>query len=148
VARGSGPREHGLTSNIEGVGTIYHRAAGPVSKDLYFAAQSGYRSLSRQVVTNNVEETDVGSAIDKLIQADFAATDDPLAIYYQKLGQLWSIKGATVWVYSFSRTSKVSAWSKFSFPFTSTTRACSIRSSTCAPATTCIGSAMRSSRMA
>jgi hypothetical protein len=112
------PQNMGLTSNIEGVGTIYHRAAGPVSKDLYFAAQSGYRSLSRQVVTNNVEETDVGSAIDKLIQADFAATDDPLAIYYQKLGQLWSIKGATVWVYSFSRTSKVSAWSKFSFPFT------------------------------
>jgi hypothetical protein len=106
-----------LTSNIEGVGTIYCRAAGPVSNDLYFLAQSGYRSMSQLILTDNVQETDVGSPIDKLLQADIAITDDPLAIYYQKLGQLWSIKGATVWVYSFSRTSKVSAWSKFTFPF-------------------------------
>ena len=106
-----------LTSNIEGVGTIYHRAAGPVSQDLFFLAQNGYRSVSTISITDNLQDTDVGSAIDDLVQASVLTTDDPISLYYPKLGQFWSINGTTVWAYSFSRASKLSAWSKFTLPF-------------------------------
>lgn len=106
-----------LTSNIEGVGTLYARAAGPVSLDLFFLAQTGYRSMQFTVLTQNLQDTDVGTAIDSLIRAGIASTDDPIAIYYPKLGQFICINGATIWVYSFSRASKISAWSKYTLPF-------------------------------
>jgi hypothetical protein len=111
------PANISLTSNIEGVGTIYHLASGPVASDLFFLSQSGYRSLSTQVITNNVQDADVGSPVDALLQAGILSTDTPLALYYQKLGQFISFNGATAWVYSFSRTSKLSAWSQWTFPF-------------------------------
>jgi hypothetical protein len=65
-------RTWALTSNIEGVGTIYHRAAGPVSNDLFFLAQS---RLPLALDAGDHEQRagrDVGSAIDKLIQADIS----------------------------------------------------------------------------
>lgn len=112
------PANISINSNIEGVGTLYHRAAGPVSQDLYFLAQNGYRSMSFTTLTNNLQDSDVGSPIDKIIKAQILAADDPAAIYYPKLGQFWSINGAVVWAFTFSRTAKISAWSKFTFPFT------------------------------
>lgn len=111
------PANMSLTWNIEGVGTIFAKAAGPVSHDLFFLAQTGFRSASVQQLTNNVQEADIGSAIDSLVRADIATSDDPISIYYPKLGQFWSIIGTRAWVYSFSRASKISAWSKFTFPF-------------------------------
>ena len=111
------PTNMSLTWNIEGVGTLFAKAQGPVSHDLFFLAQTGYRSASVQQLTNNVQEADIGSAIDTLIKADIVATDDPISLYYPKLGQFVSFNGNRAWVYSFSRASKISAWSKFTFPF-------------------------------
>lgn len=113
----SNPANNALVDNIEGIGTVYHRAAGPVSRDLFFKAQNGFRSVSLVSITDNLQDNDVGSAIDKLVNAQILPTDDPLSMYYPKLGQFWCINGATVWVYTFSRTSKISAWSKFTLPF-------------------------------
>lgn len=112
------PANHSLLDNIEGIGTLYHRAAAAVSRDLFFLAQSGFRSVSLIAITDNLQDNDVGSAIDALVKAQIVASDDPLSMYYPKLGQFWCINGSTVWVYSFSRTSKISAWSKFTLPFT------------------------------
>jgi hypothetical protein len=92
--------------------------AGPVSRDLFFLAQNGFRSVSLISITDNLQDNDVGSAIDALVKAQIVSTDDPLSIYYPKLGQFWCINGSTVWVYTFSRTSKISAWSKYTLPFT------------------------------
>ena len=106
-----------LSDNIEGIGTLFHRAAGPVSRDLFFLAQNGFRSVSLISITDNLQDTDVGSAIDAIVTAGVLSTDDPLSLYYPKLGQFWSINGDMAWAYSFSRTSKISAWSKYTFPF-------------------------------
>ena len=111
------PSVNALVDNIEGIGTTYHRAAGAVSRDLFFLAQNGFRSVSLISITDNLQDNDVGSAIDKLVKAQILSTDDPLSMYYPKLGQFWCINGSTVWVYTFSRTSKISAWSKFTLPF-------------------------------
>lgn len=106
-----------LSWNIEGVGSLYAKGSGPVSHDLFFLAQTGFRSMSVQQLTNNVQEADIGSSVDALVRADFATTDDPISIYYPKLGQFVCFNGNRAWVYSFSRASKISAWSKFTFPF-------------------------------
>lgn len=113
----SNPANNVLLDNIEGIGTLYHRAASPVSRDLFFLAQNGFRSVSLISLTDNLQDNDVGSAIDALVVASVAAADDPLALYYPKLGQYWAINRAFVWAYSFSRASKLSAWSKYTFPF-------------------------------
>jgi len=112
------PANISLLDNIEGIGTLYHRAAGPVSRDLFFLAQNGFRSMSLISLTDNLQDNDVGSAVDKLVKAQIVASDDPISLYYPLLGQFWCINGSTVWAYTFSRTSKISAWSKFTLPFT------------------------------
>jgi hypothetical protein len=112
------PALNSLVDTIEGIGTLFHRAVASVSRDLFFKAQSGFRSVSLIAVTDNLQDNDVGSAIDSLVNAQILSTDDPLSLYYPKLGQFWCINGSTVWPYTFSRTSKLSAWSKFTLPFT------------------------------
>lgn len=111
------PANNVLVDTIEGIGTIYHRASAPVSRDLFFPAQNGFRSVSLISLTDNLQDNDVGSAIDALVVASLATSDDPLSLYYPKLGQFWSINADLVWSYSFSRTSKLSAWSKYTLPF-------------------------------
>lgn len=112
------PAQIVLTSNIEGVGTIYHRATGPVSIDLFFLAQTGFRSMAFTQITQNVQDNDVGTPIDKLVRAAFSTIDDPISIYYPKLGQFLCFQGSVAWPYSFSRSSKLSAWSTFTYPVT------------------------------
>jgi hypothetical protein len=114
----SNPANNALVDNIEGIGTLYPPRRGPVSRDLFFLAQNGFRSVSLISITDNLQDNDVGSAIDALVKAQIVSTDDPMSLYYPKLGQFWCINGATVWVYTFSRTSKISAWSKYTLPFT------------------------------
>lgn len=123
----SDPAANELTSTVENVGTLYPRAARALAGDLFFLSQSGYRSISLLALTGNTQDQDVGNAIDKIVtQAEIdgvanpymiESTDDPLSIYYPKLGQWWSINGDTAFVYSFSRTGKLSAWSVFTLPF-------------------------------
>ena len=114
----SDPSNMAIVDAIEGIGTIFHRAAAPVSGDLFFPAQNGFRSVSLVAVTDNLQDRDVGSPIDDLVQPDLESTDDPQSLYYPKLGQWWCINGTTVWAYSFSRTVKLSAWSQYELPFT------------------------------
>jgi len=106
-----------LTDSIESVGTLYHRSAVPVANDLMFLAQNGFRSISLVVLTGNLQDNDVGSPVDDLVRPSYGVTDDPLSIYFPMLGQTWSINREHVWVYSFSRTAKLSAWSEYTFPF-------------------------------
>lgn len=112
------PSNNALTGSIENVGTIFPKSPRAMAGDLFFLAQNGFRSVSLLALTNNLQDQDIGTGIDALVKPAFATTDDPISIYYPLLGQWWCINGATAWVYSFSRTSKLSAWSKFTFPFT------------------------------
>lgn len=111
------PSNISLLDVIPGIGTLYHRSAGSVSQDQFFLAQNGFRSMSLVAISDNLQDNDVGSAIDALVTASVSAADDPLSLYYPKLGQFVCFNGTFAWVYSFSRTSKISAWSKYTFPF-------------------------------
>lgn len=113
----SDPSANELTGTVENVGTIYARAGHALAGDLFFLSQSGYRSMSLLAITANLQDADVGNPIDDLVVPSVSSSDDPFSLYYPKLGQWWSINGNTAWAYSFSKTSKLTAWSKFSFPF-------------------------------
>lgn len=116
------PSLNSLNSIIPNIGTRYAKTPLGFSGDLIFLADTGFRSLTVTAVTENYQDVDIGSAIDSLV-IPLAANADPMSVFYSGLGQFWSIDGRTVWVYAFSKTAKLSAWSKFSLPFTVDDRA-------------------------
>lgn len=115
----SDPANNALVTSQGGVGTIYANTGQPLSNDLIYLGAQGFRSISLQVLTNNLQDNDVGSPIDAL-RSQIADSDNPKSIYYPKLGQYVCVNGTRAYVYSFSRTSKISAWSIFDFPITIT----------------------------
>lgn len=99
------------------VGCPYPHGAANMAGDVFFASYDGIRSITTQSTTGNMIDVDVGSPIDSLVKADYQPGDNIRAFYFRGGGQYWCMKGAEAYVYSFSRTSKISAWSKYVFPF-------------------------------
>jgi hypothetical protein len=113
----SDPANNALRSTANGVGTKHAKTPATLAGDLIFLAKMGFRSLSLVSLTDNLQENDVGSAIDEL-RPEIVDSDDPVSVYYPTLGQLWTINGDRAYVYSFARSVKLSAWSLFDFPVT------------------------------
>lgn len=111
------PANNALRSTADGVGTIHPKTPATLAGDLIFLGKMGFRSLSLIALTDNLQENDVGSAIDAL-RTEISDSDDPESVYYPNLGQLWTINRSRAYVYSFARSVKLSAWSFFDFPIT------------------------------
>ena len=112
------PSLNAIQNIIPNIGTRYAKSPLGFSGDIFFLSKSGFRSLTVSQLTDNFNDVDIGSSIDKLVQDSVLTTDDPQSVFYSGLGQFWSINGTDVWVYSFSRTAKLSAWSRSSIPVT------------------------------
>lgn len=112
------PSLNNLDSIIANIGTRYSKSPIGFGGDLFFLADTGFRSITVSSQTDNLRDIDIGSAIDDLVIPTLSTTSDPISVFYAGLGQFWNINGNTVWVYSFSRTGKLSAWSKFTLPVT------------------------------
>ena len=113
----SDPSLNALKSTADSVGTIYAKSTQALAGDLIFLAKQGFRSLSLLALTNNLQENDVGSAIEAF-RSEISDAADPQSVYYPGLGQLWCINGTRAYVYSFARSVKLSAWSIFDFAVT------------------------------
>ena len=111
------PALNTLQDKIFGIGTRYPRGAASFASDNFFLADMGVRSITVNQLTDNLQDSDVGSPIDKLLVPTLQVGYEPIAIYLSGQGQFWLVLGATAWVYTFSRSSKISAWSKYTFPF-------------------------------
>ncbi len=105
-----------IKQRIYGVGTRHPNSPASFADDVFFLADQGVRSVTVNQMTANLQDTDIGSPVDSIITTYMVGVD-PICIYAAPLGQLWVCLGSTVFVYSFSRTSKVSAWSFYEFPF-------------------------------
>ena len=112
------PQRDTLTQIIGNVGTHYPKSVNKVGDDLYFLSDVGFRSVAQQKFTTNLEDVDVGTAIDPLVRPIIKDLPDidVQSIYYAGGGQYACAVGETMFVYSFSRTSKVSAWSYYELP--------------------------------
>ena len=86
--------------------------------DVFFLSPAGVRSITRQDVTLNLIDSDVGSPIDQsLLNGAYIDIANARAQYYRGGGQYWLYSGNQAVVFTFSRTSGVSAWSFYEFPF-------------------------------
>lgn len=111
------PKNHRLTQNVP-IGTVYPYSHANMSSDIFFLSPAGFRSVAVQSYTTSLMDNDIGSPIDSIIR--MAMRDNsiqPRMVYYRGAGQLICFIGAEAYVYSYSRSAKISAWSKWNFPF-------------------------------
>ena len=109
------PDLNALKDTADNVGTLHGRSVRPLASDQIFLEKKGFRSVSLVVLTDNLQEDDVGSPIDAL-RSEIADTDEPISVYYPKLGQFVCLNGTKAYVYTFSKKAKISAWSTFEWP--------------------------------
>ena len=87
---------------------------------------AGFRSIGQQIYTGNLQDTDVGSPIDELVHAKLVAstrvgitsTLEPGSAFYNGLGQYMCFIDKEIFVFTFARMSKVTAWSRYLTPYT------------------------------
>ncbi len=106
-----------LAQRIYNVGSRYRRSPIQMSGDTFFLSDIGFRSVTMSGISENLQDSDVGSPIDSGVVPTLTTDLDPLSVFYPGGGQFWCIIDRTAWVYSFSRTSKLAAWSEYTFPF-------------------------------
>lgn len=115
------PNAMGLYDAVENVGSTFPKTVTNVSGDLYFLSDYGVRSISMQAYTENLVDEDVGSPIDKLVRAAIADAETegiaPKSFYFYGTGQFILSFGNHLFVYSLSRTAKISAWSQYYLTF-------------------------------
>ena len=110
------PSKMSFTQSLA-VGCPYPNGAANMAGDVFFASFDGVRSITTQSTTGNLIDVDVGSPIDSVLMPELTVSANVRAFYFRGGGQYWLMKGAKAWVYSFSRTSKISAWSYYEFPY-------------------------------
>lgn len=110
------PANNAIAQRLFGSGTRYPMSVASFADDNFFLADAGVRSITISSQTANLQDSDVGSPVDALIPSTIGA-NTPRAIYVAPFGQFWLILGTRVWVYSFSRMSKLAAWSEYNMPF-------------------------------
>lgn len=112
------PTNIAIQKTVSNIGCNFNETPVNVSGDLYFLTDYGVRSIATQAYTDLLYDVDIGAHIDDLVTAELATTSaTPQAVFYQGGKQFWLVIGAKVFVYTFSRSSKVSAWSVYSYPF-------------------------------
>jgi len=99
------------------VGCPYPFGAANMAGDVFFASYDGVRSITTQTTTGNLIDVDVGSPIDPALKPLMTPAAKVRSFYFRGGGQFWTMIGQTAYVYSFSRTSKIAAWSRYAFPF-------------------------------
>ena len=108
------PNAMGMADRVENVGTSFPKTVATVSGDLYFLSDYGFRSITTLAYTDNLADVDVGSPIDSLVRSRLKETDAvPQSFYFYGTGQYVCCLGKHLFVYSLSRTSKISAWSQY-----------------------------------
>lgn len=108
-----------LKQSIDSVGCSFPKTVSNLASDCFFLSKQGFRSISLLSLTSNLADIDVGTAVDDLVVESLAVAAsigvDPIAEYNPAQGQYICAIGPYIYVYSFSRTAKISAWSRYSF---------------------------------
>lgn len=101
------------------VGSTLPYSHANMAGDVFFFSPAGVRTITRQDITTNLIDADVGSPIDReLLAGNLIGITSPRAQFYRGGGQYWLYSGNKALVYTFSRTTGVSAWSIYEYPYT------------------------------
>jgi len=111
------PSLSAFQKTVQNIGTRYHKSIAKYSTDLLFLSEFGFRSVGRQAYTDSIEDNDVGSPIDKLVREELKTADPTKikSVYYPKGSQYLCFLGTKIFVFRFSRSAKINAWSVYSF---------------------------------
>ena len=120
------PANISIETTLGSVGSQWPTCVQVVGDDLFFLTDAGFRSIGQQIYTGNLQDTDVGSPIDELVHAKLvastrvgtAATLEPGSAFYNGLGQYMCFIDKEIFVFTFARMSKVTAWSRYLTPYT------------------------------
>lgn len=116
------PSANAITKLIEGVGTSHPLAGAGFANDFMFLSPFGFRSMQTQALSDRIDDTDVGVAVDDLVVADIAASSGSASppifgLWIHQLGQYWAFfdngSSTKAWVYSFSKSGKLACWSMY-----------------------------------
>ena len=117
------PKLNQLVQSVSNAGLIAPRAHAQYSSgDVLFVARSGIRSLKARDASNYAVTADVGSPVDTIIKGWLDANIagfryNVKAVVEPTTGSFWLAYGNQILVFSFFPTSKISAWSRFTLPF-------------------------------
>lgn len=85
------PASMAILDQMDGIGSIWQKAAAPVANDLIYLSQQGVRSIGIANAAENLAAGDIGAPIDVLVQQAMLYADrnntPPLATYYPGAGQ-------------------------------------------------------------
>lgn len=119
------PAANAISKRIFGVGTSAPLSLAGFASDLMFLSPFGFRSMTVQSISDRIDDTDVGTPVDTLVQPDLATIEaqpdpeEPFGIWIQQLGQYWCVLDvgaySKVWAYTFSKSSKIACWSEYVF---------------------------------
>lgn len=115
------PKRVELEEQVSGIGSRWGHTAVTVNKDVFFLSDLGIRSLTSQNAFQNIKGSDIGSAIDPLVQAHIRNGIGYVdAEFYPGMGQYWlTIRDAPggsvdeIFVLSKSSADKLNAWSTY-----------------------------------
>lgn len=108
-----------LETKVQNANLNYIKTIGNAGSDVIYLNDTTFESMSQKLYTDTLESTDIGSAIKSLVspQLDLhAATHEPVGTYYAGLNQYVCILEKQIYVYSFSQTAQLSAWSRYEVP--------------------------------
>lgn len=121
------PSANAISKRIYGVGTQAPLSLASFASDLVFLSPFGFRSMTVQVLTDRIDDTDVGVPVDSMVQPDLVTVaaqpdpEQPFGIWIHQLGQYWTVMDvgaySKVWAYTYSKSSKIACWSEYVFPF-------------------------------
>jgi len=117
------PAKNALIQVLDNVGTNASRSVTQFGDaDVFFLEHSGIRSLRARANTNAAYTTDIGTAIDTIVQQYLATLLDSQVnrawgTIEPQDGRFMLFVGQKVFVYSFFSSSKISAWSIYNLPF-------------------------------
>lgn len=111
------PANHQYLNAVD-IGTKLLYAHTNMSSDVFFMSPAGVRTITRQGSTESLIDSDVGSPIDReLLNGAILDVISAKAQYVRSTGQYWLYAGNIALVFTFSRSSKISAWSIYEFPY-------------------------------
>jgi len=116
------PASHTFKQSLFGSQSQYHMSVSLLFQDMYFLSDYGFRSISEAVLTESQAEIDIGTPVDEVVLADLppATTDTPRAVFNPSLGQYMCAIGTTIYVFTVSKTAKITAWAEYEMPWTVT----------------------------
>lgn len=113
----SDPNNNEVVQVLNNTGTAFPRSVTQFGdNDLFYADESGVRSLRARDSSNAAATTDIGVPVDTIVTAKLAETFDRnkvVGLIEPRDGRFWLSAGDTIYVFSFFAGSKVSAWTTY-----------------------------------